>query len=357
MKALVACAGRGTRLRPLTFTRTKQLLPVANRPVLSYVVGGLVQAGFRDIGIVVSPDNQAAIRAALDDGRVPGARFTLITQEVPLGLAHAVSAARSFLGKRWFVLHLGDCLIDGGVTDLIAGWDGPEAEHPVSRVLLAPVANPGRFGVAVLKESGEVVRLVEKPKSPPSDLALVGAYLFHPAIFEAIDTLRPGSRGEYEITDAIQGLVDRGFTVAGARAQGWWQDAGSPEGLLEANRLALSGLTGNVAGEVTDSFVAGQVVVEDGARVRHSILESPVHIATGAVVDGSRIGPYASVGRKATVVRSEVGNSIIMEEAEVLDLPYRLDATILGQGAAVRGGGKSRRSLRLVVGDLCQLDL
>jgi len=350
VKGLILSGGKGTRLRPLTYTRAKQLIPIANKPNLYYVVEDLVRAGVTDIGVIISPDTGDEVKAALGDGGRFGARFSFILQPQPLGLAHAVKVAREYLGDDPFVMYLGDNLLSGGIAHLVAEY---RRTMPHALVLLTPVDDPRQFGVAVLDGAGRVVRLVEKPAVPPSELALVGVYLFSPAVHDVIAGLRPGRRGEYEITDAIQGLIDRGGRVTAHQVRGWWKDTGKPEDLLEANRLVLSQLTRRLEGEVTASEVAGEVVLEAGATVSRSVIRGPVHVARGAVVEESYLGPYTAVGPGARVIRSEVEYSIVLGEAELCDLPYRLDASVIGQGVAVRGqaNGPRRHTLQLVLGD------
>lgn len=350
MKGLVLSGGKGTRLRPLTFTRSKQLIPIANKPNLFYVISDLVEAGITDIGVVISPETGREVQQALGDGSDFGARFTFITQEKPAGLADAVRTAREYLGEDPFVMYLGDNLLSGGIAHLVAEYR--EGEYQ-SIVLLTPVEDPTRFGVAELDKWGGVVHLVEKPKKPPSNLALVGVYLFAPVIHDVIATLKPSWRGEYEITDAIQGLIDRGMHVKAHQVRGWWKDTGRPDDLLDANRLVLSKMARNVQGVVEESNVAGEVVIEEGAEVRRSTIRGPVHVAKGAIIEDSYVGPYTSVGSGTQVIRSEVEYSILLQEAEVRDLPYRLDASVIGQGVSVTGNnsGPRKQTLQLVLGD------
>ncbi|MEZ0348757.1 MAG: glucose-1-phosphate thymidylyltransferase [Thermus sp.] len=356
MKGLILSGGKGTRLRPLTFTRAKQLIPVGNRPVLFYAVEDLAAVGIREIGVVISPETGQEVQAALGDGSRFGVRFTFILQEAPLGLAHAVKVARPFLGDEAFVMYLGDNILSGGIGHLLQAYRAQEAD---GAILLTPVEDPRAFGVAVLDETGRVVRLVEKPADPPSHLALVGVYLLPPEVHQVIDTLSPSARGEYEITEAIQGLVDQGKRILALQVEGWWKDTGKPEDLLDANRLVLSRLKRKVEGEVVESHLVGEVVVERGAKVVRSTLRGPVHVAAGAVVEDSYVGPYTSIGREAVVRRSELEYSILLDGAEVVDLPYRLDASLLGMGAMVSGGRSDPRphTLQLVLGDKSRVRL
>lgn len=356
MKGLILSGGKGTRLRPLTYTRAKQLIPIANKPNLFYVVEDLVTAGITDIGVIISPDTGEEVREALGDGSAFDARFTFIVQEHPAGLAHAVKTARGYLGAHPFVMYLGDNLLSGGISHLVSEYQ--TGEHH-AMVLLTPVENPSQFGVAELDEWGGVVRLVEKPKNPSSNLALVGVYLFDPVIHEVINNLQPSWRGEYEITDAIQGLVDRGQRVKAHKVRGWWKDTGRPEDLLDANRLILSKQERSIQGAVENSDLSGAVVVEAGATIRGSVIRGPVHIAKGALIEDSYVGPYSAIGMGARVVRSELEYSILLHEAELSDLPCRLDASVIGQGVVVGGNdnGPRKHTLQLVLGDRSRVSL
>lgn len=356
MKGLILSGGKGTRLRPLTFTRAKQLIPIANKPNLFYVVEDLVEAGITDIGVIISPETGDEVRAALGDGDAFGVKFTYILQDRPAGLAHAVKTAREFLGSDPFVMYLGDNLLWGGIAHLVSSYR-PGEDYAI--VLLTEVENPSQFGVAELDPAGRVVRLVEKPKVPPSNLALVGVYLFDPYIHEVIETLQPSWRGEYEITDAIQGLVDRGLRVKAHKVRGWWKDTGRPEDLLDANRLVLSKISRKIEGTVTASEVSGDVVVEEGATVVRSVIRGPAHIARGAVVEDSYIGPYTAIGQGAKVIGAEVEYSILLPEAQVTYLPSRLDSSVIGQGVAVNGrkNGPVKNTMQLVLGDRSQVNL
>ncbi len=356
MKGLVLAGGKGTRLRPLTFTRAKQLIPIANKPNLFYCVEDLVAAGITDIGVVISPETGDEVRVALSDESQWGAHFTFIVQEEPKGLAHAVMTARGFLGDDPFVMYLGDNLLSGGIGHLVEEYAQGKVD---CIVLLTPVENPSQFGVAVLDNFGHVTRLIEKPKDPPSNLALVGIYLFGPAVHEEIAKLKPSGRGEYEITDAIQGLVDSGRRVTAHTVRGWWKDTGKPEDLLQANRLVLSQIARSVLCEVVDSQIDGECVIETGARITKSVIRGPVHIASGAVVEDSYIGPFTSLGRDCVIRGSEVEYSILLDQAEVIGVPCKLDSSILGLGASVKGCGSGKRAgaIRLVLGDRSQVEL
>lgn len=353
---MILSGGKGTRLRPLTFTRAKQLIPIAGRPSLFYVVDDLVGAGIREIGVVISPQTGEEVRVALGDGSAFGVRFTFIEQTDPLGLAHAVRIARPFLADQPFVMYLGDNLLSGGIKHLVEAY----AAHPADGLLLlSEVEDPRAFGVVVLDSMGRVQSLIEKPEDPPSNLALVGVYLFGPRIHQMIEGLSPSRRGEYEITEAIQNLVRQGGEVRAQKVRGWFKDTGRPEDLLEANRLVLAQLERRVEGRIEDSRLEGEVVVEAGAVIRNSLVRGPVFIGANAVVEKSYVGPYTSLGRGVRVVHSEVEYSIVMDEAALLTLPYRLDASVIGQGVQVDGIGDGLRkhTLQLVLGDRSRVRL
>ncbi|MHB2016584.1 MAG: glucose-1-phosphate thymidylyltransferase [Candidatus Xenobia bacterium] len=356
MKGLVLAGGKGTRLRPLTFTRAKQLIPIANKPNLYYVIEDLVAVGVRDIGVIISPETGDEIRTALGSGERWGASITYIPQAEPRGLAHAVKTAYPYLQDSPFVMYLGDNLLNGGIGHLVEDF---QTNQPDAQILLTPVENPSQFGVAVLDGEGRAVRLLEKPKEPPSNLALVGVYLFTSCIFDVIERLQPSRRGEYEITDAIQMLIDEGKRVSTHQVRGWWKDTGKADDLLEANRLVLSQLERRIEGTVEDSQILGQVVIEPGARVVRSTVRGPAHIAAGALIEESYIGPYSAVGRDARLVRSEIEYSLLLQEASLRNLSYRVDASVIGQGVTVEGAsnGHRRNTLQLVLGDFSQVSL
>jgi glucose-1-phosphate thymidylyltransferase len=347
MKGLILAAGRGTRLRPLTHTRPKPVIRVAGRPIIHYAVENLLQAGVGEIGVVVSPETEKDLRLALEGFPV---RFVL--QEEPQGLAHAVAVAQDFLGESPFVLYLGDNLFQKGIGPYLEAF-----KEGVSAVLaLVRVQDPRQFGVAVM-EGDRIVRLLEKPKEPPSDLAVAGVYVFSPEVWEVIPSLKPSARGEYEITDAIQGLIDRKKRVVGVEVQGWWKDTGRPEDLLDANRLLLEELSPRVEGEVVESALTGRVVVEKGARVVRSRVIGPAFIGEGAVVEGAYVGPFTSLGSGVRVAGSEVEYAILEDHAVLENVPLRLQESILGVGARVVSRNGLPRAHRLILGDLSQVEL
>ncbi|MHB1457168.1 MAG: glucose-1-phosphate thymidylyltransferase [Armatimonadota bacterium] len=356
MKGLILSGGKGTRLRPLTFTRAKQLIPIANKPNLFYGIDDIVGAGILDIGVIISPDTGDEVIAAIGDGSQWGARFTFILQEKPKGLAHAVMTAREFLGDDPFVMYLGDNLLSGGIAHLVDEFREGGTDCIVS---LTHVENPSQFGVVVLDEKGCVSCLIEKPKDPPSDLALVGIYIFNSSIHTMVDSLKPSGRGEYEITDAIQALVENGYKVNAHIVTGWWKDTGKPEDLLDANRLVLSQIKRSIQGTVIDSEIIGEVIIETGAEVRNSRIEGPVHIAADTLVDSSSIRPSTSIGKNARVIGSEIAYSIIFDNAVITNLQHCLSSSIIGHGAEVSGRETRGRdgSMRLVLGDMSQVVL
>jgi len=355
MKGLILSGGKGTRLRPLTFTQAKQLVPVANKPVLFYGIEALVEAGIREIGIVVG-DTKEEIRAAVGDGSRwgRGVRVTYIEQPDPLGLAHAVLVAESFLGREPFVMYLGDNILKSGITSLVEEFT---RKKPNSLILLTEVPNPQMFGVAEL-QGGKVVRLVEKPKEPRSNLALVGVYLFDHNIFEAAKAIRPSWRNELEITDAIQYLVEHGYKVQPHLVTGWWKDTGKIEDLLEANRLILDTLAGRVEGEVdAESRVSGPVVLEKGAVVRNSTIRGPVIIGDGTEVIESYIGPFTSIQGRCRIVRTEIEHSIVLEGSQILDIGSRVDESLIGREVRIFKCPPKPSVYRFVVGDKSEIGI
>jgi glucose-1-phosphate thymidylyltransferase len=358
MKALILAGGAGTRLRPITHTSAKQLVPVANKPILFYGIEAMVDAGITDIGVIVG-DTRDEVMAALGDGSSWGARITYIPQDAPLGLAHCVLIAQPFLGDDDFVMYLGDNLLEQDLAAFVGAFEaarqGPQA--PAAQILLKQVPDPHRFGIASLDADGHVVHLVEKPADPPSDLALVGVYLFDPTIHDAVRAISPSARGELEITDAIQWLIDQGHVVRCERLTGWWIDTGKLTPLLEANRLLLERLEPRVDGSVDErSTLDGRVVVEAGAEIRNSTLRGPVAIGPGTRIVDSFIGPFSAIGADCEVVNSEVEHSVVMDASRIVDIP-RLEDSLIGREAQVTRSQSRPRALRLMVGDHCQIDV
>lgn len=351
IKGLILSGGSGTRLRPITHTQAKQLIPVANRPVLFYGIQALVDAGVTEIGIVVSPQTGGEIRTAVGDGAAFSATVTYIEQDEPAGLAHAMLTAEDYLDGSPFVMYLGDNLLNSGIQGLAARF---HEESPDALILLTEVDDPESYGVAEL-EDGRVRRLVEKPREPKSNMALVGVYLFSSRIMDEARKLKPSARGELEITEAIQGLIDSGAEVRSELVSGWWKDTGRRDDMLEANRLVLEQIQGDIEGEVEDSELNGTVVIEAGARVKGSTIDGPVVIARGAVVEDSRIGPYTSIGEDVTITRAEIENSILLSGVSVSDLEVRLDRSLLGRDVVVRGRSEAPTSMQLLIGDRSEI--
>ena len=348
LKGLILSGGAGTRLRPITHTSAKQLVPVANKPVLFYGIEALVDAGVTEIGIIIAPETGDEIRETAGDGSTFGAEITYILQDEPAGLAHAVLTAEKFIGDSPFVMYLGDNLLRDGLRGLVSTFreDGPDA-----LILLTPVDDPQSYGVAEL-DGERVVRLVEKPDDPPSDLALVGVYLFGQAIFDAARALEPSWRGELEITEAIQTLIDDGHRVQSEIVTGWWKDTGQLADMLEANQLVLEELETQLDGEVDDdSRVEGRVALGEGAKVRSSVIRGPAVIGAGACIEDSFIGPYTSIGDQVHVRRSEIEHSIIMAGSVVEDLGTRMEASLLGRNVTLTRSQGMPKTFRMMVGD------
>ncbi len=352
LKGLVLSGGAGTRLRPITHTSAKQLVPVANKPVLFYGLEALRAAGVTDVGIVVG-DTQAEIEAAVGDGSALGIRATYIRQDAPLGLAHAVLTAEEFLDGSPFVMYLGDNLLRDGITELV---DRFRASDAAAMILLQKVRDPESYGVAEL-EGGRVTRLVEKPKEPRSDLALVGVYMFSPAIMESAHAISPSPRGELEITDAIQHLIDRGLQVEPHEVTGWWKDTGRIDDMLEANRLILDVLETRIAGELTDTSVEGRIVIEEGARLVRSSVRGPAIIGAGALIEDAYIGPYSAISPGVVVRRAEVEHSILLQDSRLEDLDARVESSLIGRGVTIARTSEKPRAYRFMVGDSSTIGL
>jgi glucose-1-phosphate thymidylyltransferase len=354
LKGLILSGGAGTRLRPITHTSAKQLVPVANKPVLFYGIEALVDAGVKEIGIIIAPETGDEIREAAGDGSQFGAEITYIVQDKPAGLAHAVLTAEDFIGASPFVMYLGDNLLRDGIRGLVSTF---RADEPQALILLTPVDDPQSYGVAEL-DGERIVRLIEKPKDPPSNLALVGVYLFTSAIFDAAKSLEPSWRGEYEITEAIQALIDDGQKVQSEVVRGWWKDTGQLADMLEANRLVLEELDTRLDGQIDDeSRVEGRVVLEEGASLTRSVVRGPAVIGAGACIEDAYVGPYTSIGEQVHVRRSEVEHSIVLANSVVEDLGTRMEASLLGRNVKLTRSEGPPKTLRLLVGDNCEIEI
>jgi glucose-1-phosphate thymidylyltransferase len=358
MKGLILAGGAGTRLRPITHTSAKQLVPVANKPILYYGVEAMASAGITDIGVIVG-DTRDEVMAALGDGSRWGVQFTFLPQDEPLGLAHCVLIARDFLGDDDFVMYLGDNLLEQDLAAFVEAFEQARAgtSPPDAQILLKRVSDPHRFGVAELDAEGHVVRLVEKPADPPSDLALVGVYLFDPSIHDAVAAIEPSPRGELEITDAIQWLIDHGKRVRCELLSGWWIDTGKLTPLLEANRLLLETLEPRCDGVVDEgSALDGRVAVAAGAEIVNSTIRGPVAIGERTRIVDSFIGPFTAIGDGCEVLNSEIEHSVVMSGSRIVDIP-RLEDSLIGREAEVTRTQRRPRALRLMVGDHCQIDV
>ncbi|MHB9035113.1 MAG: glucose-1-phosphate thymidylyltransferase [Armatimonadota bacterium] len=347
MKALILSGGKGTRLRPITYTGAKQLVPVANKPILFYTIEAVKAAGISEIGIVVGETHEE-VEVAVGNGERWGVKVTYIQQDEPLGLAHAVKIAHDFIKDDAFVMYLGDNLIKDGITSFVDEYCQSDAN---AQILLAHVPNPQSFGVAEL-EGGRVVRLIEKPKDPPTDLALVGVYMFDSKIFEAVNAIKPSARGELEITDAIQYLVDHNYKVNSHIITGWWKDTGKLEDMLEANRIILDGLGHHVLGEVDeDSEIAGRVTVGKGAKIINSCVRGPAIIGEDCIIENAFIGPYTSINDRCKIISSEVEHSMILEDCQVLNIGSRLEDSLIGKNVRIDKDTKKPKAYRMMVGD------
>jgi glucose-1-phosphate thymidylyltransferase len=354
VRGLVLAGGKGTRLRPITYTSAKQLVPVANKPVLFYGIEAIVAAGIEEIGIIVG-ETRDEIMAAVGDGARFGARITYIPQEAPLGLAHAVKIAQPFLGAEPFVMYLGDNLIAGGITSLVEEFRRGDCN---AMILLAEVPNPEQFGVAELDAGGAVKRLVEKPSEPPSNLALVGVYMFGPEIFESVQRIQPSRRGELEITDAIQDLIDRRLVVHPHRVQGWWKDTGKLEDMLEANHIVLERLEERRHGDIGErSRIEGAVRLGEGVELVDSLVRGPAILGAGVRLRNAFVGPYTSIGDGCTLVGCEVENSIVLAQCEIRDVPLRIDGSLIGRNTRIVKTDFKPKAYRFMLGDNCEVGI
>ncbi len=356
MKALILSGGKGTRLRPLTYTGAKQLVPVANKPILWYGIESIVKAGVTDIGIIISPETGEEIQEKTGNGEQFGANITYIVQEHPLGLAHAVKVAQPFLGDAPFIMYLGDNLIQDSLNSFL---DAFKTQHLDGLMLLSSVPNPTAFGVAEVDEKGRVLKLVEKPKIPPSNLALVGVYFFSPTIHEAIASIQPSPRGELEITDAIQELIDSQKIVESVQLQGWWLDTGKKDDLLEANRIILDNkLDIIMEAEVDDkSLITGRIHIEKGSKIINSTIRGPVIIGENCKIENCFIGPYTSIGNESTLIDADIEHSVLLEGSQILEIHQRIVDSLIGQRAKLEMAPQRPKALRFMIGDDSHIEL
>ncbi|MCS7220173.1 MAG: glucose-1-phosphate thymidylyltransferase [Anaerolineae bacterium] len=353
MKGLILSGGKGSRLYPLTYTNAKQLVPVANKPVLFRVIETIRDAGITDIGVVIG-DTGPLIREAVGDGSRWGVQITYIQQEAPLGLAHAVKISRSFLGDERFVMFLGDNVIEGGISPLIRQF----AESDWNcQIVLTEVAEPQHYGVAELDGDGRVIRLEEKPKQPRSNLALVGIYMFDHHVFEAVEAIKPSWRGELEITDAIQWLIDAGYRVYPYIHRGWWIDTGKPIDMLDANNRVLEELKPRIDGYVSpDSQIKGRVIIERGAQIISSVIRGPAIIGEESKVINAYIGPYTSIYHHCVIENCEIEHSIVLEHSRIVDVP-RIEDSLIGRYVEVTRSQVKPRAYKMTLGDHSKVGL
>ena len=350
MKGLILSGGKGTRLYPLTFTRAKQLIPVANKPVLVRVIEAIREAGVREVGIVVG-HTAAEIEEALGDGENWGVKLSYIHQESPDGLAHAVKISRGFLGDDPFVMFLGDNVIEGGISNLIRDFAHNQWN---SQIVLKEVENPSAYGVAKMRPDNSIERLIEKPIDPPSSLALVGIYMFDHHIFEAVAAIKPSARGEYEITDAIQWLIDNGYTVFPHIHRGWWIDTGKPTDMLDANSFVLEEIAPcihSTASIDADSSVDSRVTLQAGACIKNSIVRGPTIIGMNTVIENSYIGPFTSIYHGCQIRNCEIERSIILENSRVIDIDRTLRDSLIGRNASVKRSSSKPSGVKMNMGD------
>lgn len=356
MKALILSGGKGTRLRPLTYTGAKQLVPVANKPILWYGIEAIVAAGITDIGIIISPETGKEVQAKTGDGDRFGAKITYILQEQAAGLAHAVKIAQPFLGDSPFIMYLGDNLVQSDLNLFLERFKERNLE---ALTLLCAVANPSAFGVAKVDEDGRVLQLVEKPKVPPSNLALVGIYLFSTAIHEAIANIKPSARGELEITDAIQNLIDCSKKVEAYHLEGWWLDTGKKDDLLEANRIILDTcLNSSLQGEVDEkSQIVGRVQIGPGTQVINCTIRGPVSIGSNCHLENCFVGPYSSIADQVNLVDVDLEHCVILQGAKVVGIHQRIVDSVIGQRAQLKTAPQRPKALRFLIGDDSQIEL
>lgn len=348
MKALILSGGKGTRLRPLTYSGAKQLVPVANRPILFYCIDNIAQIGIKDVGIIISPETGREIKEAVGNGSLWNIKIQYIIQDIPGGLAHAVKVARDFLGDSPFVMYLGDNLIGGGIDRFLHDF---ERNSPDALILLKEVEDPKNFGVAEVSANGRLIRLIEKPDEPPSNLALVGIYIFSQNIHRAIEMIKPSKRGELEITDAIQKLIDMGFTVESFILDTWWLDTGKKDDLLTANAIVLDEwLKGSINGSVDSaSKLLGRISVGKGSVIKSSTIRGPVVIGENTTIEDSFVGPYTSIGNNVRIKNSSAEHSVIMDGSELRDIE-RMEESLIGRRVTLLRNSR-HKALRLMLGD------
>jgi glucose-1-phosphate thymidylyltransferase len=356
MKALILSGGKGTRLRPLTYTGAKQLVPVANKPILWYCIESIVATGITDIGIVISPETGDEVKSKTENGDRFGAKITYILQDKPAGLAHAVKISQPFLGDESFIMFLGDNLIESELNKFLTNFQQKQLD---ALILLRQVADPTAFGVATVDLEGRVIRLVEKPKQPESNLALVGVYFFKNTIHSAIAQISPSARGELEITDAIQKLIDTDKNVEASELEGWWLDTGKKDDILAANQIILdTKLTSQSAGEVDAiSNISGRVKIGTGSKIINCKIRGPVIIGENCHLEQSYIGPYSSISDRVTIIDTEIEHSVVLNDTKITGIQQRIVDSLIGQRVTMQVSPKRPQALRFLVGDDSQLEI
>lgn len=356
MKALILSGGKGTRLRPLTYTGAKQLVPVANKPILWYGIESIVAAGITDIGIIISPETGEEIRQTTGNGEQFGATITYIRQDQPAGLAHAVKTAQTFLADSPFIMYLGDNLIEDDLSPFLDSFQKQDLD---ALILLRKVSNPSAFGVAKVDETGKVLYLVEKPKEPPSNLALVGIYFFAPTIHQAIASIQPSARGELEITDAIQELINQNKSVEANKLLGWWLDTGKKDDLLEANRIILDTcLEIALQGEIdANSQAIGRVQIGQGSKIINSTIRGPVIIGENCHIENCFIGPYSSIANGTKLIDADIEHSVILKDATIIGIHQRIVDSVIGRRAKLEIAPQRPKALRFMIGDDSHVEL
>ena len=356
MKALILSGGKGTRLRPLTYTGAKQLVPVANKPILWYCIESIVAAGVTDIGIIISPETGDEVQNKTGNGDRFGAKITYILQSQPAGLAHAVKIAQPFLGEESFIMFLGDNLVELPLDTFVNNFVQKQLD---ALILLKQVANPSAFGVAQVDTDGKVIQLVEKPKNPLSNLALVGIYFFKATIHEAIAQIAPSARGELEITDAIQKLIDTDKSVEASEIKGWWLDTGKKDDILSANQIVLDArLTSQNSGEIDAiSNISGRVQIGTGSKIINCKIRGPVIIGENCHLEHAYIGPYTSISDRVTIIDTEIEHSVILNDSTINGIQQRIIDSLIGQRVSMQVSPKRPQALRFMVGDDSQLEI
>jgi glucose-1-phosphate thymidylyltransferase len=353
MKAIITSGGKGTRLRPLTHTQNKHLIPIANKPILNYAIETVVAAGISQIGILTNADS-TEVQEAIGDGSQWGANISYIPQEAPLGLAHVIKISEDFIGKDPFIFYLGDNMVVGGVKRFVEEF---EHDHVNCFLTLSRVKDPERFGVPEIKNN-RIVSIEEKPKKPKSEFAVAGIYIYDHHIFEAVNNIQPSKRGELEISDAHQYLIEHGYQIGYSEITGWWKDTGKPIDLLEANRLVLENLEPRIEGEVDkESYTTGNVIIETGARIQNSHIRGPAIIGKNTVIENSYIGPFTSIHNDCYIKNSEIEFSIVLNNCQILDIGVRIESSLLGSDVRLTKASSKPATHRFIIGDQSRVEL